>query len=191
MFNGDPAIPLAASVIMQPVTDRQKRLALTAAAAILPNPLGLAPAIIARQQVKAQPDAGAGTGGDREAIRPRLATVPRVVGSKEIDAVGLIKKEGLVPVVERHESSEEERGLVITQSVEAGARVPVKKRIVLSIGHGPAKPAAGDDMAAFVREARAFFDQTNTKLETLTRDIEDLKQSRNMVDPNQRSKQAK
>jgi hypothetical protein len=172
-MNGEPLFPFAAGFITHPINDREKRVALTAAAAFIPGPLALAPALVAINRMKqeaAQPTAprsNVGTG-------PRIAEVPHVEGFPEERAMLALRELGLQADIKRHESADDEKGVVLLQSPEAGTRIPVTRRVQLSIGAGLAQAPEQDKLDTFIQRVSTFMERTDANLSQLRADVDKL-----------------
>jgi len=70
----------------------------------------------------------------------KTVTVPRVVGSKEADAVDRVKRSGLDPNVSRT-FSDQPAGLVIAQRPTSGAKLDRGQVVSLTVSNGPSSVA--------------------------------------------------
>lgn len=171
--------PLVASFIGKegglPVDER---VALTAAAMVISGPLALAPALVAvqrRREMGKPDDPGPGAPGDVPGpVGPPLTEVPDLIGQPLDDARSELKERDLVSVVSWHESTEEEKGLVLAQPQPpmVGEMVDAGTRVTLKIGAGQPKGKEPEcDDATAIAELRRDVDR---RLSEIQRDIAKL-----------------
>ena len=108
---------------------------------------GLGAGVLGRGVAEAAGGFADGTGGAIEGIRrallgPAEVAVPDVEGLTRREARGRLSEAGLGTEIRPRESSEEEAGRVLEQSVPGGREVEEGSRILLAVGEGPR--SAGD-----------------------------------------------
>ena len=168
----DPLFPLAASAITRPL-DVAHRVALTAAAAVIPGPLALAPALIALRRDR---DAAATQGtkppsapGVPTDVGPPLVAVPGVVGKPMEEAQVILHGVNLIALPRLNESPATEKGVVLMQepSGDPAKLVPEGTLVKLWVGNGPKAPDAdelGDKLDAHLRPLGDGISATNAAL---------------------------
>jgi serine/threonine-protein kinase len=111
---------------------------------------GLGAGVLGRGVAEAAGRFADGTGGAIEGIRrallgPAEVAVPDVEGLTRREARGRLSEAGLGTEIRPRESSEEEAGRVLEQSVPGGREVEEGSRILLAVGEGPRSPGDPDE----------------------------------------------
>lgn len=140
--------PLATAIITKEL-DTRKRVALVAASSVIPEPLGLAAAVVAVQRARSE-DVDQ-TGG--EALAPEMVQVPLLVGDQVDQARDKLKKLGLKEAVVLHVSRLELKGRVFQQNPEREQWKPIGSTVTLHVHDGPA-PAPDEGLRDVLRNLR-------------------------------------
>ena len=175
----DPLFPLAASVITHPL-DVTHRVALTAAAAVIPGPLALAPALVALQRLRGIPTThGDPTPPPPVDVGPPLIMVPKVVGSTLSAAQQTLGGVKLKSTVHHNVSTDKEKDIVLMQQPHSDPEklVPEGSVVRLWVGNGPKPVPAdplGDELDAHLKPLGDKIDAMGTKIDGLGPKIDGL-----------------